>query len=457
MPSDDTDPKLKNCYVETTGAKNTSSRWVVKRPGLAANDTTAVAEGRGMATWKGNTYAIVGNKVYKNGVGIAGTLNTSVGKVYIDQAEDGTGLLCFHDGADIYTVNVSDTLTTLADVNIPTAMLPGIAVLDQYLFVATNDVNNEIHNSNVGDVTTWSSDFIVSEVSSDAGVAMAKYINYIVSLNEKTTEFFFDAANINGTPLQRFEGMVALIGCAGADTVANIDQHLYWVAKSPDGGRFIAVLKGSFTPERISTQAIDEYLEAEGASISDANGFHIRNAGHNLYVLNLPTVADKTFVYDIDENLWYEWTSTVTATETHFTGMASAEKDGNTLILDEDNGRVYAFEPTTYQDNTGATENILVEVNTARHDSNVQLNKFVHRLYLVGDKWTTPSTPILVSWSDDDYQTFVPNRSLDLGGEDFITRLGFYRRRSWRIQFVGNAPMRLLGLDIDESHGYYGR
>ena len=459
-PASASDQRLKNCYVETLGTtKDDIERWVVKRPGLAANDTTAVATGRGMYEWNGNVYAFVGNTVYKDGVSI-GTIATATGRVYIDEAADGTGLLVVHDGANFYTIDSADTITTFnngGDANIPATILPGIIVLDQFLFLGTNDVNNEIHNSAVGDIGTWNGDFITSEVRSDPGVAIARYINYIAAFNEDTTEFFFDAANATGTPLSKFEGMVSLIGCAGGETVTNVDQKLFWAAKSPDGGRFVAMLDGSFTPQRVSTQAIDEYLDKEGSNLSNAGGMHLRHAGHSLYALSLPTTADKTFVYDVDENLWYEWSSDVSATETHFTGFASTELNGDTLVLDEDNGRIYSFEAQTYQDNTGSAEDIVVEIQTKRFDNAVQLNKFCHRVAPIGDR--APGTATLnSSFSDDDYTTFATNRGLDLNVKDnFLTRFGVYKRRSWRLQYIANQPLRLVALECEESHGYYGR
>jgi len=251
--------------------------------------------------------------------------------------------------------------------------------------------------------------------------------------------------------------MASLVGCAAGATVVNIDQSLLFVAKSSTGGRFVGMLQGDFNPKRISTQAIDEYLDQEGTDISAATAYFIRHAGHSLYVLNLPTTADKTFVYDLDELGWYEWSSDVSATETHFTGIASDNIDGMELILDEDNGRIYEFNAEIYQDNTPSAEDILYEVVTKKFDSTVRMNKFVNRLYPVGD--VAPGTATLnISWSDDDYQTFETNRPLDLSiPGNFITRCGFFQRRAWRLQYVANEPARLVALEGDQSTGYYAR
>jgi hypothetical protein len=455
---DGADPRIKNAYIESVQESEQMERYVTKRPGLAAfDDTASVAEGRGLFVWQGDVYAVVGNQIFRNGAALAGTLATATGRVYFDEAADGTGLLVFHDGANLYTVNPAGTLVNEADPQIPTTILPGIVVLDQFCFLGTNDVNNEIHNSDVGDVTSWTDTFVVSEVRSDPGVAIARYINYLVSFNEETIEFFFDAANSPGTPLDRFEGMASLVGCASGATVVNIDQSLVFVAKSSTGGRFVGHLKGEFNPVRISTQAIDEYLDQEGAAISDAFAFFIRHAGHSLYVLTLPTTADKTFVYDLDEGAWYQWSSDVSATETHFTGIAADNIDGQMLILDEDNGRIYEFDAEVFQDNTPSVEDILYEVVTRKFDSTVRMNKFVNRLYPVGDV-TAGTATLNISWSDDDYQTFEVNRPLDLSiPGNFITRCGFFQRRAWRLQFVANEPVRIIALEGDQTTGYYAR
>lgn len=485
--SDNKDPKLVNCMVETVfvdGADQDVQRWVQKRPGLAVHDDLSAATtdtGRGIFEWNGTLYAVVGDELFSDETDL-GQLNTSAGRVYFDIADSsietpsevsGT-FLVFHDGATLYALDDEETLyeynqdgtSGATDVeNLPTSILPGIVVLDQYVFLASNGTGaastniNEIHNSNVGVISIWSGDFIVGEIRADKGVAIARYYNYLVSFNEKTIEFFYDAANASGTPLNRYEGVLDLAGVppGSGNCVVQADNRLIWVGNSAAGGREVRLMDKGFQSNRISTHAIDEYLEAEGTNISNAYAYHVKVAGNDLYVLTLPTTAGKTFVYDLKERLWYLWTSDVSDTEGYFTGIAAANLNGSMLVQDDADGFIYKLDPETYVD-TDESEVIKVEINTRRFDDGVAQNKFVHRLYPVCDYVGSGTANLLVSWSDDDYQTFVSNRTLDLtNSNDFLTRLGMYKRRSYRLQFQSNNPLRIMGLDTDESHGYYAR
>lgn len=485
--SDNTDPKIVNGMVEMEQVgQEEMEAWVQKRPGLKSYDDLSVATtdtGRGVFNWEGRVYSIIGDEVFNDETDI-GQINTTSGRITFDvadmsievPAEVAGPYLVFHDGVTLYAIDDENNIReynnagsggATATTNLPTTILPGIVCLDQYIFLASNGTAagstniNEIHNSNVGDLSTWSGDFIVGELRADRGCAIARYYNYLVSFNEWTTEFFYDAANPAGTPLSRFDGVLEHMGMPfGAGfTAANCDNALVWVAQSPASGRFVSMLKDGFQAKRISTTAIDEYLEAEDSNISNAYGYHIRVAGNSLYVLTLPTTAAKTFVYDLEHGIWYQWTSDVAAgSESYFTGMGCTYIDGKIIILDEDNGLLYELDPETYQDNTGTAETIKFEVVTKRFDDGVQLNKFYHKLYPVTDFVSAGTSSLLISWSDDDYQNWATNRTIDLTNtKDFLTRLGYARRRAWRVQHQSNSPLRILALDGDKSHGYYGR
>lgn len=477
-PGDTSDALLKNCYGETIefdpterGAKEV---MVTKRPGLKAHTDLSAATtdtGRGIYEWEGNVYSVVGDEVFK-GTSDIGQVHTSSGRVYFDQAFDGTGLLIMHDGASLYTIDTSDVIRSRGsgataefdDEAMPVAMVSGLVVLDQYACVL--DAEGAIHSSPVGDImptsnannAAWDGDTVQSEIRSDNGVAIARYVNYLVSLGEDTVEFFYDAANAVGTPFNRFEGMGSLIGCAAGDTVVNIDQALCWVAKSNEGGRFVAVLNEGFQPQRISTNAIDEILDKEGTGIANAYAYYVRIAGKLFYVLTLPTTAARTFVFDVNEQKWGEWTSDTSGSEAFFTAMDSTEADGTMVLLDDSNGRTYDFDPETFQDNVaGSAENIEVEIRTPKTDSGNMMNKFMSRAQVIGDLNASTGT-VNIAYSDDDYQNWSTNRTQDLDNhEEWLTRLGVYKRRAFRIQHTLNFPMRLSALEVNVDQGHYGR
>jgi len=470
-PGDTKDALLTNVYQETIelspdGKGGGTEVYVTKRPGLKSHTDLSAATtdtGRGIYEWQGNIYSVVGDEVFK-GTTDLGQINTSSGIVRFDIAADGSGLLVFHDGTTFYTINPSNTITernnggtsgAVDDEQMPTNMVPGIVVLDQYAFIMDSD--GFIYNSVVGDVTDWPGNNINAEIRSDSGKAIARYLNYLVAFGEDTLEFFYDAANASGSPLNRFEGMANLVGCPAGNTVVNIDQDLVFVAKSPEGGRFVGSLSNGFNTVRISSNSLDEILDKEGSGISNAYAYHLRLAGKNLYVLTLPTTAGRTFVADLQEKKWYEWTSDVSDTEGFFQGMDATELNGDLILLDDSNGLTYNLDPETYQDQTGSNETIKVEIRTPKWDGGTLMNKFMSRLQALGDLNSSTGT-INIAYSDDDYQTWSTNRTQDLDNhQSWLTRLGMFKRRAFRIQHQQNLPMRLSGLEANIEQGHYGR
>ena len=75
----------------------------------------------------------------------------------------------------------------------------------------------------------------------------------------------------------------------------------------------------------------------------------------------------------------------------------------------------------------------------------------------IGDLQTTSST-LNIAWSDDDYKTFSANRAVDLStDQSWLTRLGKYKRRSFRLQHATNHAMRLSHLEGNTVTGHYAR
>jgi hypothetical protein len=216
-------------------------------------------------------------------------------------------------------------------------------------------------------------------------------------------------------------------------------------------------MEGGFDAKRISNTAIDRILDKEGANISNAYSFFVRHAGHSFYVLTLPTTSARTFVYQFEEDEWSEWTSDISDTEAFFQCMDSAEKDGKTILLDDSTGKLYEFDQDTFQDATTGTETIKVQIDTDKIDNGTMQNKFMHRLQAIGDLNATTGT-IGISWSDDDYKTFTTARTQDLDNhQSWLTRLGMYKRRSFRITHEVNFRMRLSHLEVLGETGHYGK
>ena len=153
-----------------------------------------------------------------------------------DSASGSTGFM-FKSTRDAYLFNgVANTITKITDADYPAVTVPGVAYLDGYFFVM--DANGTIYNSGLEAPLAWNSlDFINCEAEPDGGMAIAKYLNYVVGFGNWTTQFFYDAANATGSPLAVIQSATIQIGCANGYSVAQFDGKLVWMGTSHEKGR----------------------------------------------------------------------------------------------------------------------------------------------------------------------------------------------------------------------------
>lgn len=182
--------------------------------------------------------------------------------------------------------------------------VPGVVFLDGYFFVM--DSNAVIYNSALNDPLTWGAlDFITAAIEPGSGVALAKSQNYVVAFKEWSTEFFYDAGNPTGSPLSPVLSAFTQIGCVNGDTIAYLDENVYWASKSRQQGPGVYMMK-ELEQHKVSTPDVDRILAADG--VTDAYAYGVRIAGHSFYVLGLRS-SEVTLVYDASTNTWAEWTS----------------------------------------------------------------------------------------------------------------------------------------------------
>lgn len=115
----DQDARLVNAYMEKD--KSTGEYHLYKRPGLSQTGATLSGNGYGVFNWLGDIYAIFGATMYKNGVALAGALNTAGGVYRFSQSLGGILRLQFGNGLATYNydsvagiVQISGTSTVNA-------------------------------------------------------------------------------------------------------------------------------------------------------------------------------------------------------------------------------------------------------------------------------------------------------------------------------------------------------
>lgn len=357
--------------------------------------------------------------------------------------------LFYHNSSTMWTYNGTTGVTAaVTSAGAPTSqgmtLVPGAVYLDDTTYVMTT--TGRIYNSAIEDPTTWNAlDYVSKASEPDRGVAIEKILNYLVAFGEWSMEFFYDAANPTGSPLARNDSAKQEIGCANGYTVVHGHSSVFWVGQQRTAGRGVYMLQG-LSPKKISTNAIDKYLNAD--AMTNPRAFFLTIQGHPMYVLTLKDSA-LTFVYDLTENHWYQWTSdNGSGTETMFDGHFHCEVNGIDYLQNETTGALYKLQVTTYQDNG---KNITFKAVSPRIDGGTVNKKFCYSLELVGN-----NTAAVISerHSDDDYTTWSTARTLDMSvGRPIQRSYGSFRRRATELSSTSNAPIRLKAMELQIEEG----
>lgn len=331
----------------------------------------------------------------------------------------------------------------------PTPHVPQPVFMDGYIFLP--DANSiDIYNSDITQPYGWGAlALAAAESFPDYVTGLARQNNYIIAFGDTSTEFFYNQALADDltdfdTPISRAETFITQVGILTRNCIMQTERLLLYIGQSDVGGYAVWKFDGT-TPKEISTEYIEKFLDLE-SSTSGVTGWGIRINGHLLYVINLPT-ANRTFVYDIEENFWTEWQYN----DSVLPFGAFADKNGDLLLQHKTNGKIYQLSLTLYRDTSSATVYpIETLIRFAKQDFETDNWKFFNQVTVIGDAVTDP---IYLRWSDDDYQTWSNLKILPTGTRPYFKRLGNSRRRAWELTHDGNSALRLESLEVEYSIG----
>jgi len=445
------DQRFVNIFPETRKVEAIESTRIFlnKRPGLSLYKVFGSGQGRGIIWFRSRFYAAIDGKIYEDGVTPTAVItlvdaSTRVGMIVCNSASIGDYLfIC--DGTYGWVINSAGVVTLITDPDFPTPHIPTPTFIDGYLLLAKG---SDVYNCVLDTPTAWESgEYLSAEMFPDPIVALGRQNNQVVVFGESSTEFFYDAANTSGSPLNRNESTTLQTGCAFPFAVYQNEKTFIFTGQSDSGGRAVWQVDG-FQPKKISDEYIDRILDKEMNSIG-VRGFGFRSMGHLFYLVNLPTL-NRTLVYDTEEKLWHEWSSNQAGVHTAF--MCSYMCDshaGAAYLLHDSTGTVYKLDTNAYVD---AGVSILVEVTTNKYDMDTYKRKFMSNLRPVGDRYNQGS--IDIKWSDDDYQTWSNTKTINMeDGFPNFARLGSFRRRSFNFKHSANSPLRLESVEVTYYEG----
>ncbi len=338
-----------NIYPETVETKQGKAVGAFYgTPGLDSLSTLGSGPIRAGIVAMGAAYVVSGNGVYKLTTSSwTGTLLGTIGTVSgnVTMTSNSTQLL-ISDGVAGYLV----TLSTGALTTVATFPAGGATLAYQDGFALTNIAGtNQFNQSNLNDLSVWNAlNFSTADGQPGNIQALVDLNREVWVLCDNNVEVWLNAG-LAGFAFQRLAGVYMEVGCiAPASAVHNANQHVMWLGQS-ENGRGIAYMAKGYTPERISTHAIERVWQGY-SNITDAIGYTYQQEGHTFYVLSFPS-GDSTWVYDTGVGMWHERASLGSdgLFRRHWPSVHFSFNNKN-VVGDYRNGNLYAYNLNTYTD-----------------------------------------------------------------------------------------------------------
>lgn len=299
----------------------------------------------------GRVFWVVGNKLYEsfvdNSYVLRGQLSTSTGNV--SMSDNGQQVIMV-DGPNGYVFN----LTTSAFTNITT--VDGWTGADTVTFIGGYFMFNRpdtgvYYISGLYDGTSIDPlDFATAEGSPDNLMCVKAVHNQVWLLGGDTVEVVYNQGGAD-FPFANIQGAFIQYGCSSAFSVATSANTIFWLGEDVDGGGVIWMANG-YQPQRISTYAIEAYLQQYSVYLPQAVGYTYEEAGHYFYVLSIPNMPT-TLVYDIGQDEWHERGSFSNGQYSRSKGQCHVYAYGRHMVGDYQLGIVYN-QSLSYYDDDGA-------------------------------------------------------------------------------------------------------
>lgn len=463
-----------------------------QRPGIDvfedASFYSAPARGRAIFYWDKNSalYFVNDNKIYKNsysnsiatiGGGFAKATFTPIGNTLV---------LVDHKNNQAWTITLGDLVTEITDVDFPSRQTPvvplafGVAVLDRTLYVL--GTNGVIYGSDLNNPTAWAAlNYIEAERDPDGGTFIGKHHDHIIAYGPRSIEFFYNAANPTGSPLNRRSDVAYGIGCHSGESVWHEGDRSFFIGVNNSGALGIYSIE-QFSVRKISQDEMDAFitqaLSRDGYS-AVASGFTAR--GHTFYLLTFYTapngniIPEGTLVYDDTAGIWGFWETSISGI-THFPVTNWSVRNSVQPRFGEGimaNGDLVSVVESAYPVDTvaGASfvadgfvdagfvvgssdvgSSISVVLRLGQFDGGTNDVKFCGAIQYVGNAPSNSQT-MTVKHSNENNQSWTAGNSVDISRHRRIARLGRFRRRNHQIEFASTGIIEVEGLEIELDKG----
>lgn len=294
-------------------------------------------------------YGVFGDKFVQLRDGLApieiGTLATTEGRVRIER---GRTHMMIVDGQRGYTYD-GTTFQQITDDDFPDidhdpVGAPTFVWYQDGFFMVNNANNDNWHISALEDPDSWNAlDFEAANTSPDRALAGVSSNSIVYIIGDETTELYYNSGNPD-FPFERILSGTQEVGTLAPQSVAVSDDGVFFLATTPEGGRFIYRIVGQ--QGAVITQDAQEYQLNEVSDIENAYGYIYKQAGKSFYVLQLGD-DQPTLVYNIRTGQ-FESRSMSDGTAYRVAGVGVL--NGKNIAGDRRSARYYQFDLNHYLD-----------------------------------------------------------------------------------------------------------
>jgi len=368
------DNRMVNLYPEVIAEGGKEPAYLQRCPGIALQKVVGTGPIRGLWEHAGFLYVVSGNEFYKldrayNFAGINQLTLETEGFILLEDDDtillengistyiglvSGTGPVSMTDNGtqifiaanpDGYIYNTTtDQFQQILDPDFPGAVTVGY--LDGY-FVFNEPNSQRVWVTQLLDgLSIDPLDFASAEGSPDGLVSLIIDHREAWLFGTNSVEVWYNSGDPD-FPLTRIQGAFNEIGCIAPYSVAKMDNSVFWLGADPRGQGIVYRANG-YTGVRISTHAVEFAIQSYG-DLTDAVGYTYQQDGHTFYVLNF-TNADTTWVFDASTGAWHERAAYRNGKFKRHRGNCHARFNGQPIIGDYENGKLYAFDLDVYSD-----------------------------------------------------------------------------------------------------------
>lgn len=321
-------------------------------PGLRVFTTAGNGPIRQLWSQDGRHFAVSGTGFYE--IFNTGTV-TLRGTVASDRhpasiCSNGTGgnqLLVISGGKGYVYSLTANTLTLIADADFPANVSMG-GFVDGYGLVHVTDTAT-FYISALEDFTSWDpTDVFQKSHTADSVRAMVVDHGLAWLFGSRTIEPWYDSGDAT-TPFQPVPDVMIMQGILSVDAWDLIDNTMFWAGETEAGGR-VAYKASGFSPQRISTHAVEAAWRAYG-DVTDVTVWNYTHQGHPCVQFDFPSQGI-SWVFDTHTNLWHKrgyWNQGSGSFEAHL-GRCHVYAFDTHLVGSRVDGTIYEQRADVYAD-----------------------------------------------------------------------------------------------------------